>query len=243
MSARHEQSKFLGTAFWVVGGFCAYWETQVFSAAHRFGEVELPVFGKCFESEAVIFTLSLGWLPLLILHLIVLQHQRLGGARRRFPGVMANLKIPVGMKWIRGLLFVALCLWPTFVHVFLTGRAYDHYVIVPSGVINTEPDSAKWPAARSWKIAVYPLIRPPWEKCGARWWVNTRDEWTEVRRAESDGSSYQVKAQVERVATSALWFQPLLFDLVALGLSASSVALLVGGFLPAITRDSEVKER
>jgi len=240
MTARDEQSKFLSTAFWVVGAFCAYCETQVFAAAHRFGEVELPIFGKCFESEAVIFTLSLGWLPLVILHLIAHQHQRLGGARPRFPGVMGDLEIPSGMKWIRALLFVALCMWPTFAHVFLTGRAYTHYAIVPSGVVNKELDSAKWPAVRGWMLAVYPFVTPDRNNGDARWWVNLREEWADVHRAERHDSAYEVKSRYERVAVSAIWFQPILFDLVALGLAGSGLVLATAGFLP---RDREGVQR
>ena len=241
MSSRDHTArlKFLGTAYWIVGASCAYWQTQVFAAVHRFGEVELPFLGKCSESEAVIFTLSLGWLPLVILHLIAHQHQRLGGVRPRFPGVMGDLAIPAGMKWIRALLFVALCVWPTFAHIYLTGRAYDHYVIVPSGFVNAEPNSAKWPAARGWKIALYPLVKPAWEKSGARWWANSREEWAEVYRAAGDASGYEVKPRYERVATSALWFQPILFDLVALGLTCSGLILALGGFFPK-DRDASV---
>jgi hypothetical protein len=235
---------FLGAAFWGVGAFCAYWQTQVFIAALRFGEVNLPVVGRCSEMEAVIFTLTFGWLPLLILHLIVRQHQRLSGARPRFPGAMGGLIIPADLRWLRVLPFLALCLWPTFVHIFLTGRAFSHYMIVPSGFINSTLDASQWPTVSGWRLGFYPWILPAdraWEVGGARWWVNTREEWVEVKRgaqAALPHSKIAVETRHERVGITALSIQPVGFILLGGVISFSALALLVNGLKKRPTRDS-----
>jgi len=232
--------KFLGAAFWGVGSFCVYWETQVFAAANRFSSVDLPIMGRCTEMEAVLFTLSLIWLPLLILHIIVHQHQRLGGERPCFPGAMGNLAVPIGLKWLRVLLFIALCLWPTFVHVFLTGRAFSHYVIVPSGFVKTTLDTCQWPAVRGPRLALYPMVRPKdaaWEIDGMRWWVNKRQEWVEVKYATQDppNSSINVQTHYERVGITALPVQPIGFMLFGGLMCFSSLALLVNGLRKSAT--------
>jgi hypothetical protein len=231
--------KFLGTAFWGVGVFCYYWGTQLFIAINRYGELELPAFGRSSEMEAVIFTLTFGWLPLLILHLLVHQHQRLGGERPRFPGAMGSLAVPPTIKWVRFLLFMVLCLWPTFVHVYATGRAFSHYVIIPSGFINKTLNQEEWPAVRKWQLVAYPWTHPShlaWNSPGARWWVNSREEWVEVNRAtQAICGEITVQKKYERVGITAIPLQPMAFLVVAVLLCCSSVMLLTNGLKKRVT--------
>ena len=96
---------FLSAAFWAIGGFCVYWETLVFVAIHRFREVDLPIFGECSQVEAVIFTLSFFWAPLLVLHFVLHAFQRLeanvASDRPRFPGTVGEKEVPTELKFIR----------------------------------------------------------------------------------------------------------------------------------------------
>ena len=216
---------FLSTAFWAVGTFCAYWETKVFVAVHRFSEVDVAPLGTCSNLEAVIFTLSLAWLPLLILHIVVHQYQRTGPDERpRFPGVIDDVEIPTGLKWVRALLFVALLLWPTFCHTFLTLRAFDHYGIIPSDVIKDKPVEEY--AIQKAQLLVAPFShpdKPEWNKSSTAWWVNvSRTEW---RKLESPNPP-----SFERVAITALPLSPAIFALLCVGFVSSALVTTVNGF-------------
>jgi hypothetical protein len=59
-----------------------------------------------------------------------------GGERPLFPGMIADEDLPAELKVVRIFLFLVLFLWPTGVHVFLTGQAFSYYRIVTSDTVD-----------------------------------------------------------------------------------------------------------
>jgi hypothetical protein len=230
---------FLAAAFWAVGGFCVYWETLVLVAIHRFSEVDLPLIGKCSQVEAVIFTLSFFWAPLLVLHFVLHAFQRLeaevGSDRPRFPGAVGAEQVPAELKSIRVCLFVVLFLWPTGIHVFLTGRAFDHFQIIPSNMADKPTD--QWRSTSGWKLLFFPCSRPDeTAPTDTFWWVNgaraeLREAWPDdINLQESLGKRSTPEKQLRRIKVSAFGLQPLAFTLLATLAVWSSWITIFNGF-------------
>lgn len=229
---------FLAGAFWAVGVLCVYLYTAVFAAAHRFGPVELPLLGKCSTMEGVLFTLSFCWAPLALLHIILHTYISLPEVRQdpppRFPGAVKDSQLPIRLRGVSAGLFIVLCMWPSFVHCFLTGRAFSHYAIVPKDVVGKSPlASEQWEAIRGSRLLGYAFSRPSsptWQRGGATWWVNyERPEWCttfdySVRSVNSEGRPQLEGVPMhERVVVSALRMQPLFFVLSSCLLSISII--------------------
>jgi hypothetical protein len=137
--------------------------------------------------------------------------------------VIKDVEIPTGLKWVRALLFVALLLWPTFCHTFLTLRAFDHYGIIPSDVIKDKPVEDY--AIRKAHLLVAPFShpdKPEWKRSSATWWVNvSRTEWRELKTPNSPS--------FERVAITALPLSPAIFALICAGFVCSSFVSVANG--------------
>lgn len=242
------QTAFLSAAFWAVGAFCVYWQTTVIAAAHRFTEVELPLIGTCTQVEAIVLTLSVFWAPLLVLHLILHCYQRVeraqGGHRPRFPGTIGDDEIPGELKVVRVFLFVVLFVWPTCAHVFLTGRAFSHFQIVQSGIV--DKPKAEWRSLSGFREIVWFPVKIP-EGAGRSdtfWWVNARR--TELRESPPDQAALESRIgkaapadasgasekRWSRVKVSALWLQPFAFAGAAVLGVLSCLVACINGFHP-----------
>jgi hypothetical protein len=128
VSQTEEMRNFFSWAYWIVGGFCFYWETIVLVALARpEQELELPLLGKCGSGEAIIFTLTFFWPVLLVAHLLVYGHQSVAGTKKfftQFPGVLGEKELPPTLSSLRIVLFAVLIVWPTVVHTILAVRSF-----------------------------------------------------------------------------------------------------------------------
>lgn len=244
--------KFLATAFWTLGFFCLYWESQVFIAAVRFTDVDLPIFGKCTQMESIIFTLSSVWLPLGMLHMVLHAYQRLShlneDPRPHFPGAIGERTVPFQLRVIRIAMFVALLIVPTLFYLFMTGRAFSHFKVVPTG--NIEFNLAEKKALDPTRLIFYPRESlQNFPKNSALWWVNAeRTEAREVVKSpkrlpelkKDTGSAPTAPAPsevgepyslgYERVKVTALPLQPLLFSVYCIALAWSVFVIIWNGF-------------
>ncbi|WP_367873005.1 hypothetical protein [Luteolibacter sp. Populi] len=180
----NERGKFFESAFWILGGICLYWEFQVLISAVRFREIELPLFGVCTQMESIIFLLSTAWIPLLLMHIALAGFQKVAWEKKgikgpKLPGAIGDHTIPAALEAARVGLFIVLVWGTTLLHLFLTGRAFHHFRIIPSGNVQVMVD--KHFLKRS-QLLGFPLRTPDnksWDK--HYWWVNAeRVESSEI---------------------------------------------------------------
>jgi hypothetical protein len=117
---------FVERLYWVLGAFCLYWFTRLEIVDYRMLPLDFPILGSCHASEALIYSLTFFWAPLLLLHQCVHACQRQFGERRQwagFPGVVGDLPVPRALASVRLMVFIALVVLPTAAYVWSSGRA------------------------------------------------------------------------------------------------------------------------
>lgn len=200
---------FLETFYWIVGVYCSYFMTTVLLAMVRYKPVELSFLAECTEMEAVIYALTMMWVPLGALHFFLFRYQGLCRAERaekpHFPGSISDHTIPRELKELRWVLFVFLVAWPTVVYGYCAARTFDSYHIVTNHQLNAE--DPKTGVLKKAGLVTYLWQWPEGRKCGEYcWWVNTRTE------RDDKGA---------RVKVSAVGLQPVGFVVMTLGLAFS----------------------
>lgn len=202
-------TSFLQKIYWVLGGFCTLVMTAVGLAMVGYQPVRLAFLEEGTELEAVIYALSLMWLPLGVLHYVLFRFQGLcreeGAVGPHFPSPVQGQGVRRELKELRWGLFVFLVVWPTVMYAFCVGRMYDGYHLVVHQTIGQQSTTDQLKGGELltclWQ----------WEKkhegiAESWWWVD-------------GGGAGDVQGEAGKVAA---WkVQPLAFAVAMVGLTLS----------------------
>src|ERR1700738_1646970 len=218
---------FIERLYWVLGLFCLYWFTRLEIVDYRMLPLEFPIFGSCFASEALIFSLSFFWAPLLALHLFIHAYQSRFAARQQwagFPGVLGDLPIPRTLAWVRLIVFIALVMLPTGAYIWSSGRALLRLNLHWSD--EPQPRMSAWQSIAQWRP---PAGQPAnWYFLSGGWsWQHKDGEWREVTFRQP---SREKATRTKPVSTSAYpGIQPSFFIVMDVLLLTSLAKLVSRG--------------